>query len=251
MYHRNNICGVFQSTLPMRGETQSRICCSLHFWYFNPLSPCGERLPSLPAPLPIMQFQSTLPMRGETGRQMIFAVTVRISIHSPHAGRDLRYRGGALMAHISIHSPHAGRDGKTMSLTSPKWYFNPLSPCGERRICRGTDRTGRDFNPLSPCGERHHASKSACRPVLFQSTLPMRGETGSIVTALTGKSFQSTLPMRGETCRNVSACHCALISIHSPHAGRDEDLYKQFGRWYRFQSTLPMRGETGNVSDVP
>ena len=35
--------------------------------------------------------------------------------------------------------------------------------------------------------------------VLFQSTLPMRGETGHSGAGKVGGEFQSTLPMRGET----------------------------------------------------
>ena len=35
----------FQSTLPMRGETDIEYRPANAFWNFNPLSPCGERLP--------------------------------------------------------------------------------------------------------------------------------------------------------------------------------------------------------------
>ena len=33
-----------------------------------------------------------------------------ISIHSPHAGRDVDLEGQYKITIISIHSPHAGRD---------------------------------------------------------------------------------------------------------------------------------------------
>ena len=56
---------------------------------FNPLSPCGERLP-------------------ESMRRKGYPA---ISIHSPHAGRDVStIECPAVGAVISIHSPHAGRD---------------------------------------------------------------------------------------------------------------------------------------------
>ncbi len=55
-------------------------------------------------------FQSTLPMRGET-----------------------RFTAGSLwQIRISIHSPHAGRDQSLSAVSIPCAYFNPLSPCGER-----------------------------------------------------------------------------------------------------------------------
>jgi len=51
-------------------------------------------------------------MRGETHRKSPEeAEKIKISIHSPHAGRD--YLVWLNLAHfrpISIHSPHAGRD---------------------------------------------------------------------------------------------------------------------------------------------
>ena len=78
----------FQSTLPMRGETEASDMAKRLKWDFNPLSPCGERLtkyflfcgiinfnPLSPCGerlssgsiSPISgQFQSTLPMREET-----------------------------------------------------------------------------------------------------------------------------------------------------------------------------------------
>ena len=123
--------------------------------------------------------------------------------------------------------------------------FNPLSPCGERRHrrdCRRwlhrfqstlpmrgeTDRLSvvlvetAYFNPLSPCGERQQAEMRSSTRCSFQSTLPMRGETsGASVIVGTNAVFQSTLPMRGETGVRQCPHPTPLISIHSPHAGRD------------------------------
>ena len=55
----------FQSTLPMRGATDS--------------GAPAER---------IYRFQSTLPMRGATGQETVDGLTLEISIHAPHAGSD-------------------------------------------------------------------------------------------------------------------------------------------------------------------
>ena len=80
---------VFQSTLPLRGTTCAHRSAPGYRGYFNPRSPCGERL-ILPAPTLIQSnfnprspcgerhgrragssrvllFQSTLPLRGATG----------------------------------------------------------------------------------------------------------------------------------------------------------------------------------------
>jgi len=103
--------------------------------YFNPLSPCGERRQNVGYALSI----------------------VYISIHSPHAGRDLAaINYTSLWVDISIHSPHAGRDFTSLPWVSRlKLHFNPLSPCGERP----------GLNEIIDAAKR------------FQSTLPMRGET--------------------------------------------------------------------------
>mgnify|MGYP006875923282 CR=1 FL=1 len=112
-------------------------------------------------------------------------------------------------------------------------------------------------------------NREKTKDMLFQSTLPMRGETAGFG----GQShrlhtFQSTLPMRGETNLHFAEYTTRPISIHSPHAGRDyaekqaETIVINFNplspcgerpnrrvtllHWHAFQSTLPMRGETCN-----
>jgi len=67
-----------------------------------------------------------------------------------------------------------------LHLLTVLYYFNPLSPCGER-LCSPAKPSAvkPNFNPLSPCGER--PPKVFFTPVTygFQSTLPVRGETYS------------------------------------------------------------------------
>ena len=78
-------------------------------------------------------FQSTLPVRGAT----------------PAAP------GGEAPAGISIHAPRAGSDPPVVAHTMSSSYFNPRSPCGERREYE--------------VGSREDPQ--------FQSTLPVRGAT--------------------------------------------------------------------------
>ena len=79
-------------------------------------------------------------------------------------------------------------------------YFNPRSPCGERRKSRGSRRLlsaisihallaesdqsrvcaaiqTAHFNPRSPCGERHFTSEDFFQTETFQSTLSLRRAT--------------------------------------------------------------------------
>ena len=106
----------------------------------------------------LYRFQSTLPMRGETISTVYCACFCGISIHSPHAGRDF---------------------GSCFSCPE-KLYFNPLSPCGERRYFPVSMYRLYHFNPLSPCGERLLKPVKKVEYIQFQSTLPMRGETAKI-----------------------------------------------------------------------
>jgi len=73
----------------MRGETSPEVLKRDNNNNFNPLSPCGERQQPKFYYKVVPLFQSTLPMRGETYLLLLAACLEEISIHSPHAGRDV------------------------------------------------------------------------------------------------------------------------------------------------------------------
>ena len=123
---------------------------------FNPRSPCGERQVHLIPPLQHLQFQSTLPVRGATDQTVKVINRLKISIHAPRAGSDVkvsfpeflvcyfnprspcgerRFDGGynLVIVLISIHAPRAGSDAPSFRGVVDKLDFNPRSPCGERR----------------------------------------------------------------------------------------------------------------------
>ena len=77
----------FQSTLLMRGATSSSLEKS-GTTDFNPRSSCEER-PNFAANCKrAEEFQSTLLMRGATQSQHSSRLSIRISIHAPHARSD-------------------------------------------------------------------------------------------------------------------------------------------------------------------
>ena len=218
---------IFQSTLPLRGATIGG------FQHFVPAeisihtplagSDLVERVPSAL----ILEFQSTLPLRGATFSMRLVQHIVSISIHTPLAGSDVvdvRHVYPVLISihtplagsddalpqlvdclQISIHTPLAGSDMPLFFLPLVVSYFNPHSPCGERRSSgslgfgyrskfqstlplRGATarRTrwcsrNRNFNPHSPCGERPALTVPRWCFSKFQSTLPLRGATQDIV----------------------------------------------------------------------
>ena len=104
-----------------------------------------------------LRFQSTLPVRGATSyRTHLPFIPDLFQSTLPVRGATMyiiNYKNGIT---ISIHAPRAGSDSHGPE-TASSWrrYFNPRSPCGERRQLRPhAARPGLYFNPHSPCGER-------------------------------------------------------------------------------------------------
>ena len=123
-----------------------------------------------------------------------------ISIHAPRVGSDVRDQYVRRMVQpISIHAPRVGSDRGGAIVPPLFLYFNPRSPCGERRRSTSGWRTRTDFNPRSPCGERPHIEN-------FHRIL---------------NQFQSTLPVWGATLSVLSMRRASLISIHAPRVGSD------------------------------
>ena len=124
----------FQSTLSLRRATIFAFVETIAGRYFNPRSPCGERL----------QFRAGRPTpRG-------------ISIHALLAESDTGRSGGTVRGAISIHALLAESDWSPLASTvDPSSFQSTLS------LRRATDQADYadldnpdDFNPRSPCGER-------------------------------------------------------------------------------------------------
>ena len=81
-----------------------------NFGHFYPRSPCGERPPRLSRVVPTPIFLSTLSLRRATGA---FYEIVEDN-------------------NISIHALLAESDPRDCPASSPRPYFYPRSPCGER-----------------------------------------------------------------------------------------------------------------------
>ncbi len=192
-------------------------------------------------------FQSTLPVWGATCAIIINRPLCTISIHAPRVGSDTAGLLPHLFLLISIHAPRVGSDGAWASNCLGGKYFNPRSPCGERRTGgRACFSLLKHFNPRSPCGERPYV-------VLFTIVIPSdfnpRSPCGERLRPLPGgvpwELFQSTLPVWGATsCTCQAVQHQQEISIHAPRVGSDVGLFNMVGRASQFQSTLPVWGAT-------
>ena len=164
---------------PRVGSDKSIQRKSLFQYYFNPRSPCGERLRScvflhfrdvFQSTLPVWGatdyqqdrldralFQSTLPVWGATPLSSVQCPTSDISIHAPRVGSDTNSAILVSPFKISIHAPRVGSDEPVPGGVPGHRDFNPRSPCGERQFPSWLIRPPLDFNPRSPCGERPSA----------------------------------------------------------------------------------------------
>ena len=178
---------------------------------------------------------------------------IRISIHAPREGSDL-VSVSAMPITVNFYPrsprgerhPQAGRRGRVYR------NFYPRSPRGERHRPEKGDRpAGRisihapregsdvfsygdielfhDFYPRSPRGERRNAMDDMGGISSFLSTLPARGATYSMGTALSTRA----------------------ISIHAPREGSDSSGEVTESPVYVFLSTLPARGATRGSCRCP
>ena len=147
-------------------------------------------------------------------------------------------------------------------------YFNPRSPCGERRAASAKTSSGlRYFNPRSPCGERHFYKRCVNRISNFNPRSPCGERPDTVDVYRISPVFQSTLPVWGATSEILLVTVLVTISIHAPRVGSDRGRVVHFSLegdfnprspcgerpWLcqaplvpaLFQSTLPVWGATG------
>ena len=154
----------------------------------------------------------------------------------------MKWRNGKF---ISIHAPRVGSDTSPCCGYADVLYFNPRSPCGERRckpaaygvccqISIHAPRVGSDvfrkigqtghlhFNPRSPCGERLTTGRKGKFKRLISIHAPRVGSD----------DFAKWFSDAGS------------ISIHAPRVGSDCDEVLPGDTVSIFQSTLPVWGAT-------
>ena len=169
--------------------------------YFNPHSPCGERLHADFAPFAAELFQSTLPLRGATrARSRRCRPCFYFNPHSPCGERRARKRSPRSFIEFQSTLPLRGATFFTGSSFGGMLFQSTLPLRGATVLHALHVRPRSDFNPHSPCGERPWFS--AWMVNVFSS-------------------FQSTLPLRGATAEDRGAQPQGLISIHTPLAGSD------------------------------
>ena len=104
----------------------------------------------------------------------------------------------------------------------------------------------RHFNPRTPRGVRLDKRHLEPPPELeFQSTRPMRGATRRSPRRDTSpRDFNPRAPCGARRHPQSHPAGSGAISIHAPHAGRDDFSNASQVGGALFQSTRPMRGAT-------
>ena len=160
-------------------------------------------------------------MRGATIAGGLVTRCAVVSIHAPHAGRDLCYqchnvsplvfqstrpmRGATIYRRIQeaaeqFQSTRPMRGATvTVAILSMTGCFNPRAPCGARPAAPSPPCRRACFNPRAPCGARQ--SLIPCNLLLhgFNPRAPCGARLSVIFRSSGAAAFQSTRPMRGVT----------------------------------------------------
>ena len=261
---------VFQSTLPIQGETITKVQC-MKLPKFQSTLPIQGETKIQGIPLDTRAFQSTLPIQGETSTaNCILLITVEFQSTLPIQGETRRSMYGAKKWRISIHSPYTGRDKWKLKHRVLWEDFNPLSLYRERRrhmILRL--KCSSHFNPLSLYRERLCPLCISCDQVRFQSTLPIQGETYLRQESKSSWSDFNPLSLYRERLRLwkflIYYRHFNPLSLYRERlfqlCSNRRRIYFNPLSLYRerpfppssanncrlFQSTLPIQGETKNT----
>ena len=189
---------------------------------FNPRAPCGARLiPPEKFPSGAM-FQSTRPMRGATRLRQRLIHTDVVSIHAPHAGRDLTL--AITTAGFNLFQSTRPMRGATAGIT-PMWASEMFQ---STRPMRGATMLLRVLLIV----------------LMFQSTRPMRGATNAVISAPNSFGVSIHAPHAGRD----PSCTARLQALRgfnprAPCGARPMPSYLRRIR-SEFQSTRPMRGAT-------
>ena len=131
----------------------------------------------------------------------MLAVPERISIHAPHAGRDVILN--PIPQEVALFQSTRPMRGATISLTlrrSAALYFNPRAPCGRD----GLYGYSRYLLPE------------------FQSTRPVRARLQATAMLTIQQMISIHAPRAGATIVAAATLKIIKISIHAPRAGATE-----------------------------
>ena len=171
---------------------------------------------------------------------------------------------------ISIHAPRVGSDCSTafstplrlsFQSTLPVWgatnsmsaspvlsgYFNPRSPCGERRPVFACKFAHLNFNPRSPCGERLSRCFQRTHTTMISIHAPRVGSDRPVMQPSPCPLYFNPRSPCGERLQaGIQAFNLADFNPRSPCGERLRKINAE-PTPEKFQSTLPVWGATRDV----
>ena len=261
----------FQSTLPARGATSPLSFPATNTKvHFNPRSPHGERHSSDGVFLQHSPFQSTLPARGATVSDIVLSDVLRISIHAPRTGSDVkRSMIIALEADFNPRSPHGERQPCASSPATVSVFQSTLPArgatdledfLGHRAVISiHAPRTGSDQSRQPPperpaisihaprTGSDQSQSRQPPAASNFNPRSP-HGERLLLFRALWRAhiDFNPRSPHGERPTLPTAPTSLPNFNPRSPHGERRRNAAESRGR-HAFQSTLPARGATAAI----
>ena len=190
----------------MWGATPHLIICAAGATYFNPRSPCGERPERRENKWPVSYFNPRSPC-GERRVSGVHPGDLRgISIHAPRVGSDYEQATKELRTLIFQSTLPVWGATKRNVNGFRNGYFNPRSPCGERRDLSSLDAAAASISIHAPRVGSDCPARRQCQhlPLAISIHAPRVGSDDEEKNAYNWLyKFQSTLPVWGATLRNL------------------------------------------------
>ena len=131
----------------------------------------------------------------------------------------MSYPGGC-QCHISIHSLRVEGDAVRSASCRSDTHFNPLPPCGGRRLKLFGRILSADFNPLPPCGGRRRAGKGRAGKGNFNPLPPCGGRHYGGGYRDSTRHFNPLPPCGGRRLSLAIPCHLLNFNPLPPCGGR-------------------------------
>ena len=194
------------------------------------------------------KFQLTRPLRGATFSLDDVSAVLYISTHTPLAGRDDEFL--TLYPCRAVFQLTRPLRGATMALiiipvASEFQLTRPLRGATLDTWSRFASFT--NFNSHAPCGARHSATAEKCGNERFQLTRPLRGATTELLNSLRSAIISTHTPLAGRDSRvRLFSMNDTHFNSHAPCGARLRP-WKCSATRRIFQLTRPLRGATSYV----
>ena len=172
-------------------------------------------------------------MRGATQGGPVLAVPERISIHAPHAGRDVILN--PIPQEVALFQSTRPMRGATISLTlrrSAALYFNPRAPCGRDGLYGYSRYLLPEFQSTRPVRARLQLRQELHAAKQISIHAPRAGATLQKPTSYFHITISIHAPRAGATKSGSPPCYTDSISIHAPRAGATRRIDGVYRRVY-------------------